>query len=62
MAYEVISETRGPYREMEVEQCLSRELGFGLGVRWVLSKAAWGSSGHTQEQNSENMRKFKPKQ
>lgn len=37
----------GPYREMEVEQCLIRESEFGLGERWVLGEADWGSSAHT---------------
>lgn len=47
MEYKAGSEMPGPYREMEVKQCLIRESEFGLGERWVLGEADWGSSVHT---------------
>lgn len=53
MEYKAGSEIPGPYREMEVEQCLSREPGCGLGVRWVLSEAAWAHSGPELRQSEE---------
>lgn len=47
MEYKTGFEMPGPYREMEVEQCLIRESEFGLGERWVLGEADWSSTLHT---------------